>query len=150
MHAITVFLAVLSLAAKALGAPTNTSIERRFEGGWCGLHIHVEVNRPYLHYTWLTIKVYDGKKAYVNEGDFKEPVDKVMFGSIGGHGLPMDLSFEVDLRKSRPRIHREYCSTCIVKPRLAHVDNSSSTSKGRQSTGILVIDHEFETCEKTA
>ncbi|KAK7937847.1 uncharacterized protein PG986_014715 [Apiospora aurea] len=102
MHATTIFLAVLSLAAKAMGAPSNASVERRFEGGWCGVHVHLLKQWPPDLEFSVTVKVFDAKQSYVTQGDFKARVDSVMGGSIGGNGLPKDLVFTIYLRNDSP------------------------------------------------
>ncbi|KAK8040759.1 hypothetical protein PG994_013766 [Apiospora phragmitis] len=93
MHATTVFMAVLGLAATSLAAPAEeVAVEKRFKGGWCGVHVHIKEG-PDNHFA--DVKVFDANQFQVAQKSFQDKRKNTIFGSVSGNGLPQELRINI-------------------------------------------------------
>ncbi|KAK7996039.1 hypothetical protein PG991_015506 [Apiospora marii] len=101
MRAITTFLAVLGLASKAWAAqmPANSttedaSIDKRFVGGWCGVHVQVRVDHEKAtESAW--VRVFDGAQTISGTTVFEDTKGVNGFGGILHHRLECPLQISV-------------------------------------------------------
>ncbi|KAK8022402.1 hypothetical protein PG993_013169 [Apiospora rasikravindrae] len=84
MHATTFLLAALSLATTSLAASSPAAVEKRFEGGWCG--VHVQVTQDHDNH-WATVKVFDSNQVQIAQKDAQENVGDAITAAVGGNGL---------------------------------------------------------------
>ncbi|KAK8004485.1 hypothetical protein PG989_004204 [Apiospora arundinis] len=103
MHATTVSMAALGLAATSLAAPApaidEVAVEKRFKGGWCGVHVHIKQGQDNR---FATVKVFDANQFQLAQKDFQVTVKNVIFGSISGNGLPQELHINVNPSNDSP------------------------------------------------
>ncbi|KAK8066800.1 hypothetical protein PG997_013547 [Apiospora hydei] len=100
MHATTIFLAILGLAAKSLAAPIpaankTTGVEKRFEGGWCGLHLRGERHDANVK---AFVKVFDSRQSQLqDESVFESHNRGTIVGAVpaGTGGLPLELRMNI-------------------------------------------------------
>lgn len=92
MQLSTILVTLVAFATSALAAPTDMTMsgEKRFVGGWCGLHVKVSSEDSMKG----TVKVYDSKQFLLAQQDFSGS------GTITGvitaqNGMGKDLSFNV-------------------------------------------------------
>ncbi|KAK6069225.1 hypothetical protein SCUP234_07112 [Seiridium cupressi] len=84
MQYSTILFSLLTLASSALAAPTE---EKRFDGGWCGVHAHLSSADSLS----VTIKVYDSKQFLVASQEFSG--SGTVTGTISAqNGMGSDLS----------------------------------------------------------
>ncbi|KAK8035579.1 hypothetical protein PG993_010574 [Apiospora rasikravindrae] len=96
MYVKAVFMAALSLVGTSLAAPTpapsqEVAVEKRFNGGWCGVHVHIQ--RGWKSYE-ANVKVFDANQGLVVERDIKAKGNTIS-GGVGGNGLPNELQVNV-------------------------------------------------------
>ncbi|KAK8100076.1 hypothetical protein PG999_010450 [Apiospora kogelbergensis] len=102
MHATTVFMAILGFTSTFLAAPITApteevAIEKRFTGGWCGVHVYIKGTS--LAY----VKVFDGHQDMVTHRQYQARRDGPIKASIFGSGLPQALNFSIATSIDSPR-----------------------------------------------
>ncbi|KAK7966291.1 uncharacterized protein PG986_000568 [Apiospora aurea] len=99
MHATNIFLAILGLAAKSMTAPIpaahKNGVAKRFEGGWCTLHLRGELGDGIAR---GVVKVYDNNHFQLHdEIVFEARRGNTIIGNVpaGTGGLPQELRMNI-------------------------------------------------------
>ncbi|KAK8035578.1 hypothetical protein PG993_010573 [Apiospora rasikravindrae] len=97
MHAPTIFIAILGLAAKSLAAPIPTTapaaaVEKRFQGGWCGVHVRAELVEDTAR---ASVKLFDGAQFQLLAKDFEAKRGDMILANIPSGELPEAMSINI-------------------------------------------------------